>query len=72
MSRSAAVFAERASRGYERATCGHCGLPVRRVLGAMVLTLVKADPNNRALELRTDVCEECGHSQTYSVDGGGQ
>jgi hypothetical protein len=40
--------------------------------GAMVLKLVKADPNNRALELRTYVCEECGHSQTYSVDGGGQ
>ena len=40
--------------------------------GAMALKLVKADPANNALELRTYVCEECGHSQTYSVDGGGQ
>ena len=38
--------------------------------GAMALKLVKADPTNNALELRTYVCEECGHSQTYSVDGG--
>jgi hypothetical protein len=40
--------------------------------GAMALKLVKADPTNNALELRTYVCEECGHSQTYSVDGSGQ
>jgi hypothetical protein len=38
--------------------------------GAMALKLVKADPANNALELRAYVCEECGHSQTYSVDGG--
>ena len=37
---------------------------------AMVLKLVKADPTNNALEFRTYVCGECGHSQTYSVDGG--
>jgi hypothetical protein len=36
----------------------------------MALKLVKADPANNALELRAYVCEECGHSQTYSVDGG--
>ena len=38
--------------------------------GAMVLEFVKTDPSNGALELRTYICRECGHSQTYSVDGG--
>ena len=38
--------------------------------GAMALMLVKADPTNDALELRTYLCGECGHSQTYSVDAG--
>jgi C4-type Zn-finger protein len=38
--------------------------------GAMVLKLVKADPNNGAVEFRTYVCATCGHSQTYSVTGG--
>jgi hypothetical protein len=38
--------------------------------GAMTLTVVKADPTNSALEFRTYLCEECGHSQTYSVDAG--
>jgi len=38
--------------------------------GAMALTLVKVDSTNSALELRTYMCGECGHSQTYSVDGG--
>jgi hypothetical protein len=38
--------------------------------GAMAFTLVKADPTNSALELRTYVCGEFGHSQTYSVDAG--
>jgi len=38
--------------------------------GAMVLKLVKADPHDSALELRTYVCAACGHSQTYSVSGG--
>jgi hypothetical protein len=37
---------------------------------AMVLKLVKPDPSGGALELRTYVCAGCGHSQTYSVDGG--
>jgi hypothetical protein len=37
---------------------------------AMVLKLVQADPSNAAMELRTYVCAECGHSQTYSVSGG--
>jgi hypothetical protein len=40
--------------------------------GAMALKLVKADPTNNVLELRTYVCEECGHGQTYRVDGGDQ
>ena len=38
--------------------------------GAMVITLVAADPGDGAMELRTYACAECGHSQTYSVDGG--
>ena len=38
--------------------------------GAMAFTLVKADPTNSALEFRTYMCRECGHSQTYSVDAG--
>jgi hypothetical protein len=38
--------------------------------GAMAFTLVKADPTNSALEFRTYVCRECGHSQTYSVNAG--
>ena len=36
----------------------------------MVVKLVETDPSNGALELRTYVCAECGHSRTYSVDGG--
>jgi hypothetical protein len=40
--------------------------------GAMALKLVKADPTNNVLELRTYVCEECDHGQTYRVDGGDQ
>jgi hypothetical protein len=39
--------------------------------GAMVVRLVAPDPGDGALELRTYACAECGHSQTYSVDGGG-
>jgi hypothetical protein len=38
--------------------------------GAMVLNLVKADPSNGAMELRTYECAWCGHSQTYGVDAG--
>jgi len=38
--------------------------------GAMRVTLVKADLTNSAFEFRTYLCEECGHSQTYSVDAG--
>jgi hypothetical protein len=38
--------------------------------GAMVVTLVKADPTEAAFELRTYVCAECGHSRTYRVDAG--
>jgi hypothetical protein len=37
--------------------------------GVMVVKLVVPDPRDRALELRTYVCAECGHSRTYSVDG---
>jgi hypothetical protein len=36
----------------------------------MVLKLVKTESSDGALELRTYVCAACGHSQTYSVDGG--
>jgi hypothetical protein len=39
--------------------------------GQMVITLVEADPGDAAFELRTYVCAECGHNQTYSVDAGG-
>ncbi len=38
--------------------------------GPMVVKLVEADPGNSALELRTYVCAECGHSGTYGVDVG--
>jgi hypothetical protein len=38
--------------------------------GAMVLKFVQADPGNGAMELRTYACAGCGHSQTYSVNGG--
>jgi hypothetical protein len=38
--------------------------------GAMVIKLVETDPSDGALELRTYVCAECGHSGTYRVDGG--
>ncbi|MGC2774313.1 MAG: hypothetical protein WA418_01615 [Bradyrhizobium sp.] len=37
--------------------------------GKMIVNLVEADAGNGALELRTYVCAECGHSRTYSVDG---
>jgi hypothetical protein len=36
----------------------------------MVLKLVKPDSSDGALEFRTYACAECGHSQTYSVNGG--
>jgi hypothetical protein len=36
--------------------------------GVMVAKLVVPDPRDSALELRTYVCAECGHSRTYSVD----
>ena len=38
--------------------------------GLMVIELVKMDPGDDASELRTYVCAECGHSQTYSVESG--
>jgi hypothetical protein len=38
--------------------------------GAMVLSLVDADPTNATLERRTYTCADCGHSRTYSVDAG--
>jgi hypothetical protein len=38
--------------------------------GAMVVKPVETDPSNGALEHCTYVCAECGHSRTYSVDGG--
>ena len=38
--------------------------------GAMAAKLVETDPSNGAFDLRTYVCANCGHSRTYSVDGG--
>jgi len=38
--------------------------------GAMTVKRVEPDPNDSALELRTYACAECGHFQTYSVNGG--
>jgi hypothetical protein len=38
--------------------------------GVMVIKVVAPDPRDGALQLRTYVCAECGHSRTYSVDGG--
>jgi hypothetical protein len=38
--------------------------------GAMVIKVVAPDPCDGAMQLRTYVCAECGHSRTYSVDGG--
>ena len=38
--------------------------------GTMVIKLVAADPGDVAVALRTYASAECGHSQTYSVDGG--
>jgi hypothetical protein len=38
--------------------------------GAMVLTLVEADPTNAALERGAYACADSGHSQTYCVDAG--
>ena len=43
---------------------------LRVMLGRMVITLVVSDPGDSALELRSYACAECGHSRTYSVDGG--
>jgi hypothetical protein len=36
--------------------------------GLMVAKPVVPDPRDSALELRTYVCAECGHSRTYSID----
>jgi hypothetical protein len=38
--------------------------------GVMLVKLVVADPRDCTLQLRTYACAECGHSRTYSVDGG--
>ena len=38
--------------------------------GAMKLRVVTPDSGDGASELRTYTCAECGHFQTYSVDGG--
>jgi hypothetical protein len=37
---------------------------------AMGLKRVRPDPSDGAMELRTYVCAACGHSLTYSVNGG--
>jgi len=36
----------------------------------MVVKVVAPDPRDDALQLRTYVCAEWGHSRTYSVDAG--
>ena len=38
--------------------------------GVMVIKVVAPDPRDGAIQLRTYVCAECGHSRTYSVDAG--
>ena len=38
--------------------------------GVMVVKLVVPDPRDSVLVLRTYVCADCGHSRTYSIDGG--
>jgi hypothetical protein len=38
--------------------------------GAMVVNIVAPDARDAARQLRTYVCAECGHSRTYSIDGG--
>ena len=38
--------------------------------GPTVTSRVALDPTNSALELRTYVCADCGHSRTYSLDSG--
>jgi hypothetical protein len=38
--------------------------------GLMAVKVVVPHPGDGALELRTYVCAECGHSRTYSVDSG--
>jgi ribosomal protein L37E len=43
--------------------CAVCG-------GARAIKLVEIDPSDGTLEFRTYMCAECGHSRTYSVDGG--
>jgi hypothetical protein len=69
-SRSSAISAERDHSGYNRATGGHGGLPLRRVLRIVGNKLVEADPSDGASELRTYMCAECGHTRTYSVAAG--
>jgi hypothetical protein len=39
--------------------------------GPMIIKLVAPDPGDGLMELRTYTCAECGHSQTYSVEGPG-
>jgi hypothetical protein len=38
--------------------------------GVMVIKVGAPDPRDGAMQLRTYVCAVCGHSRTYSVDGG--
>jgi hypothetical protein len=38
--------------------------------GSMVIKVVETDPSDRASELRSYMCSECGHTRTYSVPAG--
>jgi hypothetical protein len=38
--------------------------------GAMIVRHVAPDAHDGSLELRTYVCAECGHRQTYGVESG--
>jgi hypothetical protein len=72
--RTSHALIDPASKGNQVATkerlaamaASHCAV----CAGAMVIKLVEMDPSDVAFELRTYVCAECGHSRTYSVDGG--
>ena len=61
---------EKGIHGYERAAGGHGRFPLRPVFRSNGNQSRGAGPERRGVELRTYVCAECGHSQTYSVARG--
>jgi hypothetical protein len=81
MRHDAESAAMRVDQGQRRFTKGHHVATKERLAamagslcavcsGVMEVKLVVPEPRDIALELRTYVCAECGHSRTYSVDGG--